>query len=73
MSQKLCQKYISGQAHNILVLLPHMLKNCPLNDHVDITNKTRGLNFGLSLQLHLYFAYGSSKSSGEPVDMHRLS
>ena len=39
MSQKLCQKHISGQAHNILVLLTHMFKNCPLNDHVDITNK----------------------------------
>ena len=73
MSQKLCQTYISGQVHNILVLLPHMLKNCPLNDHVDITNKTRSLSFGLSLHPYPNFAYGSSESSGEPVDMHRLS
>ena len=39
---------------------PYTLK-APLNSHADVSTKARGLNFGLSLYLHLYFVYASSK------------
>ena len=36
-----------------------------LNAHDAVSSKVRGLNFGLSLHKHPYFAYASSKGSGE--------
>ena len=38
----------------------------------DISSKGRGLNFGLSLHLHPYFVYASSKGSGESAYKSRL-
>ena len=32
--------------------------------HADISNKARGLNFGLSLHLHQYLLYASNQGSG---------
>ena len=33
--------------------------------HVQLSSEERGLNFRLSLYLHLYFVYASSKGSGK--------
>ena len=49
-----------------------------LNNHVDISSRIRGLNFGTSLHLHTFiyiscFVYVSSKGSGKSVHLHRLT
>ena len=36
----------------------------PLNAHADLLSGARGLHFGLSLHLHPYIMYTSSKSAG---------
>ena len=36
------------------------------NDHVGISSRARYLNFDLSLNLHLYFVYGSSEGPDKP-------
>ena len=41
----------------------HALKP-PVNAYADIFSGARGLKFGLSLHLHPYFVYVSSKGSG---------
>ena len=42
------------------------------NIHADISSKARGLIFFyLSLHLHPYFMYMSSKGSGQTLHMHR--
>ena len=41
--------------------------------HADVSVEARGLNFGLSLDLHPYFMYVSSKGSGKSGPMHRLT
>ena len=40
----------------------------PINAHVDIFRRARGLNFGLSLHLHPYFVYAVSEDCGEGAD-----
>ena len=61
---------ISGPAHKIAVLITYV--QMPLmNSHADISSKAKGLNFGLSLYLHSYFVYWSSKGSSESVHMCR--
>ena len=37
----------------------------PLNVHADLSRRARGLNFGLSLHLHPFFAYITSKGFGK--------
>ena len=37
--------------------------------HIGVSSGARGIFFGLSLHLHPYFVYASSKCSGEPVHM----
>ena len=59
-------------AHQILVL--NMQVQIPLtNALADTFSKTigDGLNFGLSLHLHPYFLYASSKGYGKSVHMCR--
>ena len=51
-------------AHEILVLAAYAEKP-PSNTHAYISSGAKGLNFGLSLHLHPYFVYASSKSSSE--------
>ena len=45
------------------------IHKCLINTHADVYSRTRGLSFGLSLHLHLYFAssYGSGADSPEPL------
>ena len=44
----------------------------PTNDHTDLSNEARGRNFCLSLYLHPYFVYMSSKCFGKSVHVCRL-
>ena len=44
-----------------------------INTHADVDSEVRGLNVGLSLYLHAYFVYASSKASGGSAHMHRLA
>ena len=48
----------------IISLFGHARKP-PLNAHVYISSRTRGLNFGQSVHLDPYFVYASSEGSGE--------
>ena len=54
--------------NKVLFLIPNMYKP-PINAHVDLSSRTRGLNFGLSLCLHPYFVYASSKDFVESAHM----
>ena len=45
----------------------------PLNAYADVSSRARGINFGLNLQLHLYFVYTSSEGSAKLVHLHRVS
>ena len=47
-----------GPAHKILILIAYEQKP-PLIAHAVVSCGARGLNFGLSLHLHLYFGYTS--------------
>ena len=38
-----------------------------------VSNKARGLNFGIDLYLHPYFVNASSEGSGESAHMRRLA
>ena len=42
-----------------------------LNIHVQLSSGAKGLNFGMSLHLNLYFVYVSNEGSDETVHMHR--
>ena len=45
-----------------------------INAHADISSKTRGLNFGLSIyQLPYFNLYASSKGSGDSAQMRDWS
>ena len=44
-----------------------------LNYHAQLTNKARGLIFGLNIPLSVYFTCASSECPGEPVQMHSLA
>ena len=48
----------------ILVLIAYTQTH-PLNTQADISSRSRGLNFGLSLHLHPNLVYASRESSGE--------
>ena len=50
---------------SILVLIVCAQK--PLKTHGDVSSMARGQNYGLSLHLHPYFVYASSKGSDEYV------
>ena len=39
-----------------------------INVHADVSSKTRGLNFGLSLNLNAYFVYAGSKGFAQSVE-----
>ena len=54
---------------DILVLTAHAHQT-PLNAHADISTVARGLNFGMSLHLHIYFMHAINEGSGEPVQLH---
>ena len=41
--------------------------------NADRSRYSRGINVGLSLQLHTYFVYASSKVSGESAHMRSLA
>ena len=43
------------------------------NAYDDLSNKTRGLNLGMSLYLYPYSEYPSREGSGESVYMPRLA
>ena len=43
-----------------------------LNAYFDVTRRILGKNLGLSLYLHSYFVYGSSKGSGKSAPEHSL-
>ena len=47
-------------------------RNNPENFHPCISSKARGLNFGLSLRLHPYFKYATSKGSVESMHIATL-
>ena len=49
----------------------HICDDMPLINAHDITSEAGGLWFDISLHLHPYFVYASSKGSGESA--HRLS
>ena len=42
----------------------------PLNAFADVASRIRGLNFGLSLHLHQFFAYASSEGSDESAHIY---
>ena len=44
-----------------------------INAHAVVSSGARGLNFGLSLHLHPYFVYASSKGSGKSAHKGRLT
>ena len=45
----------------------------PLNEHADVSNMVRVLNFALRLHLHPYFMCASSEGSVETAQLRRLS
>ena len=45
----------------------------PLNDHVDLSSRARGVNFGLNLHLHPYYVIAGSYGSGQSAQVHRLA
>ena len=59
-------------AHETLALITYVQKP-PLITHADVSGETRGLNLGLVLYLHQYFAYASSESSSQSVYLCRLA
>ena len=40
-------------------------QNRPINANADVFSTARGLNFGLSLHLHPYYAHACSEGTGE--------
>ena len=52
--------------HKVLVLIAYA-QMLPTNDHVDLFNEARGINFCLSIYLHPYFVYMSRKGFGKYV------
>ena len=57
-----------GYSLKILALIAYTQKP-PINAHVDISSRARGLNFGLSLHLHPYFVFAISEGCGEGADL----
>ena len=45
----------------------------PMNEHASVSSGVIGLNFDVSLHLHLIFVYASSEFSGESVHFRRLA
>ena len=55
----------------ILVFIAHSQKS-PINAYTDRSRGVRALNSDLSLHLHPFFMYGSTKGCGKSVHLHRL-
>ena len=58
--------------HGYLVLIAYAQKS-PFNDKKGVSSTARRLNFGMSLQLYLYFVYESSEGSNESAHLCRLA
>ena len=63
---------IKEPAHGTLVPIAYAQKP-RFNTHADVPSRARGLKFGLSLHLHPYFMFSSSKGSGESAHWCRLA
>ena len=62
---KFCINFTIWTDTNKILVFNTCAQKPHLNAHADITSGARDLNFDLSLHLHPYFVYASSKGSGE--------
>ena len=51
----------------------YCVKKNHLNTSSEVSRRSRGLNFGLSLHIHPYVVYTSSYGSVEPAEMQQLT
>ena len=64
---------IIGRKHvHVFLVLITCTQKPPINPHAEISSGARILNFALSLHLHPYSLYTSSKGSGKAAHMCRL-
>ena len=76
MTEINCQSdmYLKHRSHYITfgTYIAYAQKS-PLNAHIDVSDRARGLKFVPGLHLHPYFVYASSETSSESAHMRRLA
>ena len=63
--------FLSGCLRQVLLYLSQCARKPSLKAHTEVSSRARGLIFGVSLPLLLYFEYVRSQGSEETVHMHR--